>query len=331
MESKQTLLFRLYQILCEYSDEEHPLTQQRIIELLERDFGLVVERKAVGRNMSYLKEMGYNIRSDKRGSYIEDRPFENSELRILIDSVLGSSHISAVHSGQLIDKLIAAGGHNFKAHVKHVYSVKDWNKTKNPDLFLNIDIVDEAIENEKQIYFDYNKMGVDKKLRKIACHVVSPYQMVLHNQHYYLMARDEKWKDVSFYRMDKITGMRIIDESRTPIKTVEGYKNGIDYKVISTCRPYMYADAPVHIVIRADEKSIDDIIDWFGDEIRVKPHENGMITVDLVASPEAMKHWAMQYGSNAEVLSPESLRNTIRETIIKMQEKYQRSDAECHK
>lgn len=42
MESKQTLLFRLYQILCEYSDEEHPLTQQHIIELLERDFGLVV-------------------------------------------------------------------------------------------------------------------------------------------------------------------------------------------------------------------------------------------------------------------------------------------------
>lgn len=114
MESKQTLLFRLYQILCEYSDEEHPLTQQHIIELLERDFGLVVERKAVGRNMSYLKEMGYNIRSDKSGSYIEDRPFENSELRILIDSVLGSNHISAVHSKQLIDKLIAAGGHNFR-------------------------------------------------------------------------------------------------------------------------------------------------------------------------------------------------------------------------
>lgn len=80
MESKQTLLFRLYQILCEYSDEEHPLTQQHIIELLERDFGLAVERKDVGRNMSYLKEMGYNIRSDKSGSYIEDRPFENSEL-----------------------------------------------------------------------------------------------------------------------------------------------------------------------------------------------------------------------------------------------------------
>ncbi len=80
MESKQTLLFRLYQILCEYSDEEHLLTQQHIIELLERDFGLAVERKAAGRNMSYLKEMGYNIRSDKSGSYIEDRPFENSEL-----------------------------------------------------------------------------------------------------------------------------------------------------------------------------------------------------------------------------------------------------------
>ncbi len=45
-ENKQTLLFRLYQVLFEYSDENHILTQQNIIDILEREYGLSVERKA---------------------------------------------------------------------------------------------------------------------------------------------------------------------------------------------------------------------------------------------------------------------------------------------
>lgn len=44
-ENKQTLLFRLYQVLFDYSDENNLLTQQDIIDILEREYGLVVERK----------------------------------------------------------------------------------------------------------------------------------------------------------------------------------------------------------------------------------------------------------------------------------------------
>lgn len=33
MESKQTLIFRLYQVLSGYSDADHPLTQQKIIDI----------------------------------------------------------------------------------------------------------------------------------------------------------------------------------------------------------------------------------------------------------------------------------------------------------
>ena len=60
-ENKQTLLFRLYQVLFDYSDENNLLTQQDIIDILEREYGLVVERKAIGRNISYLNEMGIDV------------------------------------------------------------------------------------------------------------------------------------------------------------------------------------------------------------------------------------------------------------------------------
>lgn len=61
LETKKTLIIRLYQVLYEYSDAEHPLTQSEIIDLLYKNYGVDAERKAIGRNMSCLMEMGADI------------------------------------------------------------------------------------------------------------------------------------------------------------------------------------------------------------------------------------------------------------------------------
>lgn len=227
-ETKKTLIFRLYQVLNDYSDAEHPLLQQDIIRLLSQHYGIEVERKAIGRNVSYLCEMGYEIVSTRRGCFLADKPFEQSELRLLIDSVLGSRHINETHSKVLINKLIKLGGNNFKSHVKHVYSVDEWSKSNNQAFFCNIDLIDEAIETNRQISFDYNKVGIDKKLHIAKAHRVSPYQMILHNQHYFLMGYEEYWHNIVFYRLDKITGIQLKDIPRTNIRSLKGYENGID-------------------------------------------------------------------------------------------------------
>ena len=61
LEAKKALIVRLYQVLYEYSDAEHPLTQSEIIDLLDKNYGLEAERKAIGRNVSCLMEMGVDI------------------------------------------------------------------------------------------------------------------------------------------------------------------------------------------------------------------------------------------------------------------------------
>lgn len=101
-----------------------------------------------------------------------------------------------------------------------------------------------------------------------------------------------------------------------------GIQNGIDYKELSTARPYMFADKPERVVIKLPERLIDDIIDWFGAEIKVKGSESGILTVEIVASPNAMQFWAMQYGTYAEIIEPQSLREKIKERLTKMQENY---------
>lgn len=154
-EPKKLALIRIWQILKEYSDYDHPLTQEDISRHLENDYGIVIERKAISRNISLLKEAGIEIESRRAGSYLEHRDFEDSELHMLIDGVLNSKHITAKHSKDLIDRLCALSNKYFRASVKHIYSVNDWSKTGNPALFYNIELIDTAIEQGQQLHYDY--------------------------------------------------------------------------------------------------------------------------------------------------------------------------------
>ena len=140
-EPKKLALLRIWQILQKYSDYDHPLTQDDIALHLENDYGIVIERKAISRNISLLKEAGIEIESRRAGSYLETREFEDSELKLLIDGVLCSQHINPKQSFDLIEKLCKLSNKYFRSHVKNIHTVKDWNKTENPALFYNIEMI----------------------------------------------------------------------------------------------------------------------------------------------------------------------------------------------
>ena len=324
LEPKKLALLRIWQILQRHSDYDHPLTQEDIIKYLEKDYGIEMERKAVGKNIADLRDAGIDIGSRRAGSYIDSREFEDSELKLLIDGVLQSKHITAHHSKDLIEKLCGLSNKYFRSHVKNVYSVNDWSKTENQALFYNIDVVDEAIATGKQVQYDYNKYGVDAKLHKSSFQRVSPYQLILHNQRYYLMGYSDYWGNMTFHRLDRISNMRLYDKPATPITSVKGYENGIDYKQIASTMPYMYTDKPERIEFIADEYIVDQIVDWFGKDIKmsVLPDNDKKVKVELFASPNAMEHWALQYLNYVEVIKPESLRERIRESLNNAMKKY---------
>ena len=317
LEPKKLAILRIWQILLKHSDYDHPLTQEDIIKYLESDYGIEMERKAIGKNIADLRDAGIEIGSCRNGSYIDSREFEDSELRLLIDGVLQSKYITVKHSKDLIDRLCGLSNKYFRSHVKNVYSVNDWSKTENQAIFYNIEVIDEAIAMGKMVQYDYNKYGVDAKLHKSSFQRISPYQLILHNQRYYLMGYSSYWGNMAFHRLDHITNMRIYDKPATPITSVKGYENGMDFKQVASTMPYMYTDTPERIEFIADEYIVDQIVDWFGKDIRMSklPDDDKKVKVELTASPNAMEHWALQYLNYVEVIKPEGLRNKIKEAL----------------
>lgn len=327
--NKKLVLLRVLHILQKHSDMDHPLTQDEIVALLDKEYGIEVDRKCVGRQIALLHEAFDVLNSPitlisdrKKGTYIEQREFEDSELRLLIDGVLSSRYITANYSKSLIEKLCRQSNRYFRPRVKNICSVNEWNKTENVSVFLNIELIDEAIERGKQIRFEYNKYGEDKKLHKTSHPRVSPYQLILHNQRYYLMARHERFEQMKFYRVERITNVEIVEDKHlTNIRDVAGYESGIDYHKIASGLPYMFADKQEYIEMLVDESALDQVIDWFGKDIKIE-NAGGRYKVSLLASPSAMEYWALQYVKSVEVISPKSLRERIKETLLEGVKQY---------
>jgi predicted DNA-binding transcriptional regulator YafY len=322
-ETKKLALLRILEIIEKNTDEEHPLTHNEIAGILLKEYGIEIERKAVGRNISLLLEADYDIVTTKRGVYLNERKYEPSEIRLLIDGVLSSKHIGVKHSHDLIEKLVSEENKYFKKNIKHIHAACDFDKTENTSVFYNIDTVHEAIDTGKMVEYDYNKYGADKKLHKTSFQRISPYQLILHNQRYYLMGYSSYWGHMCYHRLDRITNMIVSPRASVPIREIEGFEVGINYKNLTTAMPYMFSDTPETIEMLAVNWIIDQVIDWFGKDVKIeKSDKEDLYKITLKSSPTAMLFWAMQYTAECAVLKPIALRERIKETINNAWEKY---------
>jgi predicted DNA-binding transcriptional regulator YafY len=184
-------------------------------------------------------------------------------------------------------------------------------------------MVDTAIEAGKQLKYDYNKYGLDKKLHKSSFQRMTPYLLILHNQKYYLMGYSDYWGNMVFHRLDRISNIRLYDKPAKPIRQIPGYEGGIHYKQLSTMMPYMYTDKPERITFTITADIVDQVIDWFGKDIAIQAtDEKDKVSISLWASPDAMEHWATQYLNHVQVTAPEHLRQRIKDNLRKALENY---------
>lgn len=254
MGNKKLALLYILKILEEYSDRDHPMTQSDIAEKLEQNYGIVLERKAVSRNLSLLREAGYEIESEAKGNYLDFREFDNTELRLMIDGVLSSRYITEKQAKDLADRIAGLSNKHFRSHVKHIHLLSNHEKTENKTVFYALECIDEAIEKGRQISFDYYCYAFDDELKpsRSRRETVSPIQLVIKNQFYYLIAATEinvlgsmKKYDpthpmITSYRLDMISNPIVEEDKIVDPERLEKYGQEQDIKKILSTHPYMH-------------------------------------------------------------------------------------------
>lgn len=188
---------------------------------------------------------------------------------------------------------------------------------------MNVSAINDAIDMKKKISFRYNSYGTDFKLHdKGRDYKANPYQMIAANGYYYLLSNLDVYDNIAYFRIDKISNVRILDEKIKPMDQVKGLENGLDLPKHIAEHIYMFTGASKTVKLRCRKEAADAIADWFGRDVRVLAQDDDGFTVQLTCNLNAMYYWALQYGHLVEVLEPAELRAEIKEAVAEMAKRY---------
>lgn len=312
--SKQKLkLLYLLRFLMQYSDEEHPLsTAQLISELAEN--GISAERKSIYADIEELRLFGIDIiqvKGKNGGYYIGERDFELPELKLLVDSVQSSKFITQEKTYKLIKKIEnLAGVYDGQLLQRQVY-VKNRVKSMNESIYYAVDAVSDAINQNKKIRYRYFEYTVDKERRfrhDGAFYEVSPFALIWDDENYYMLAWDSDSEKLKHYRVDKMSDVSLTEAKR---EGTEAFEN-VDMSAYTKTVFGMFGGEEQRVKIRFANHLVGVVLDRFGrDTIIIKDgEEHFTVSVNVVVSHQFFA-WIFGFGDEAEIISPENVRDEM--------------------
>ncbi len=282
-------LLRLWQILCERTDEDHPMTTPELIRLLEEE-EITAERKSIYDDMEVLRSCGLDVQCRKGknpGWFVGQREFELAELKLLVDAVQASRFFTRRKSAQLIGKLEKlAGVHQAKQLQRQVY-VDRRIKTMNESIYYNVDKLHTALAAGKCVTFRYFEYNVKKEKvfrRGGRRYTVLAYALIWDNENYYLAGYDQAAGQVRHYRVDKMAELAVV------CLRAEGAPRPGEFDVAAYAGKHfgMFSGREERVRLGCANRMVGVILDRFGQEVMLIPdgEERFTVTVDAVVSPQ---------------------------------------------
>lgn len=347
------------QYLLKYSDENNVLSAYDIISLLE-DIGLSAERRSIYRDIEEInkvalameeecsieeaEEMLFEDDSDdlklvlynktKKGFYVRQRKFDLHDIRLLAECVYSAKFVSEAQAKRLVDVVCDFVSEPQAEKVKHNAFLTDRVKTNNKSVMANIATINEAMSSRldgkphtpEKITFKYLKYSIDDlqnqtERRKGEKYTVSPFQLLINDGNYYLLAYDDASKDMRTYRVDR---MKAVDLRNIPREGEKEFEK-IDLRTYTQRVFSMFGGEPKRLTLRFINPLLDTVIDRFGTkDVLYTKVDSGHFTVSAqVEISNQFFGWLCGFGNRVRIESPVEVKEEFKDYIKKIQSCYQ--------
>lgn len=316
METKPRILC-LLKLLIKYTDQEHPLSTNELISLLESEYGLKVYRITLKKDIEALQSVGYDIieiKSSQNKYFLGDRLFELPELKLLIDAVESSKFITQSKSDVLINKIHQLASINQVQKLERQNYVVRKIKPTNEQIYYIVDTINDAINENKQISFQYyDYTGLKKKMlkNKGEIYTISPYHLVWDGDYYYVVGYSDKHSKVISFRVDRIATIpEILDVQNYP------QPSDFDLNRFSKTTFRMFDGGIKQVDLRCDNSIMKVIIDKFGEDVTTLAYdmESFRVLTEVAISPTFFG-WVFGFEGKIEILGPSEVKEAYRQRI----------------
>ncbi len=310
----------LMKILLEKTDEENSITLNQMIAELER-YGIAAERKSIYDDIEALRRYGIDIATRKTKTtdyFVANRLFELPELKLLVDIVQSSKFITHKKSNDLIKKIESLTSiHQAKKLQRQVY-VANRVKTMNELIYCNVDTLHTAISENCQISFKYFEYNIEKKKQfrySGQAYIVSPYALSWVDENYYLISHYPKNPDLTHFRVDRMTEIKLLKEPRRDLSEIIGEKS-LDIAEYSKKVFNMFGGEEETVKLQFDNSLVNVVIDRFGKDVSLEKADENHFNVRInVAVSATFLAWVFQFGNKVKILSPDGVIEKYREML----------------
>ena len=314
--NKVKLLY-IMETLRNDSSEEKPLTMEDIKGKLSAH-GIQCERRTFGKDMRLLME-SFSVKcrkvGRKNGYYVSSRALNDTEIKILIDTVQAASFLSDSMTEFFVKKLSRIGGKELAKRVKENYILFNVKKRNNIEIFDNVEAIRQALTKEKKISFVYNDLNY--KGERIARkngerYLASPLTLVVNDDKYYCMCRGEKDGIIKF-RVDRMTEVMVEEKLSAKKEDLKQRKDVAKYmsEVIN-----MFTGETENVNLRFRKDLAEMIFDQFGEKLECKEvSETEAETVVSVSVAPTFFSWLATFNGGIKIAGPIKVANAYKDFL----------------
>ena len=323
-------LLYLLKILTEQSDEEHCMSAQALIEALAA-YDIKAERKSIYDDIAQLIDFGYDIVLVKAktggGYYLAGRDFELAELKLLVETVQASRFLTVNKSRELISKIEKLASKAEAGQLQRQVYVANRVKTANESIYYVVDDIHRAIQNNRQISFQYLEWNLNRELvprRDGKPYQVSPWALTCKDENYYLIAHDSEEDKIKHFRVDKMAKIRVMEETKREGAALFERFDIADYanKTFG-----MYGGQEETVTLLFENHLIGVVMDRFGKEAAVRIRDEAHFSVRVrVAVSGQFFGWLTGLGEGAVIAAPAAVQEAYRMHLEKTLAQYAQKD-----
>ena len=316
-------LLLLWDILCKNTDENHALNTDEIVNLLALR-GVNVSRKILVQDIAILCDNGYEVLSYKKKYhyyYVVNRSLEMAEVVMLAD-VINASKLPVSQKKALVQRLSETlCSHQAENISKHIVSL-DKGRKGNSSFIYNMDAIDRAINDNKQIsflYFDYDEKHKKVYRKNGNRYVVNPTFMVWNKDNYYMLSFSNGHDNMVTYRLDKMDAVKVEDTEREPHPEYEIFNTEEYRKQVFS----MFGGETQKVTLLFEPCILSDMFDRFGDDIRIKKADDNIFSADVtVQISKTFLAWIVGTQGKVKIKSPRKVVDEFNEFVAKIKEAY---------
>ena len=269
----------------------------------------------------------------KKGFYVRQRKYDLNDMRLLAECVYSAKFVNEGQAKRLVDVVCDFVSVYQAERIRHNAFLADRVKTNNKSVMNNIATINDAMSRRlngvshqpekisfKYLKYDFNDLNQQVERRKGEKYIVSPYQLMINDGNYYLLAYSDKKKDIIPFRVDRMREVALTHEPRDGEEAF--YK--LDLRTYSQRVFSMYQGRKARIKLRFIPPLLDTMIERFGTSNAQygKPDDRHYTVETEVEVSDQCYGWLLGFGKRVKLMYPAEEQEKFLAYVDKIRDAY---------